>query len=143
MAAPPKSPRNTRIRVSSTSAGTYTALSMARTFSRTAGTEGGSTVRWFGGESVAAGDPTDTGSMTVFWDPDDTTGQTLLRASRDNGTSVFIQYCPVGTATGAKVRQMEIYVTSYTEGADIDADTIDEDYDFTIVQGSISTITLA
>jgi hypothetical protein len=143
MAAPPKDPKLTRIRVSSTLAGTYTALSMARTFERTAGTEGGSTLRWFGGEAESAGDPTDTGSVTVWWDPDDTTGQALMRSSRDNQTTVFIQYAPQGTATGAKVRQMEILVTQYVEGADIDADAIEESYEFRIVQGTISTITLA
>lgn len=143
MPAPPKTPKNTRIRVSATQAGTYTSLSMARTFERTAGTEGAARLVWFGGESRRPGDPVDTGSITVFWDPDDTTGQTLMRASRDNGTTFWIQYCPQGTATGAKVRQMEILVNEYTEGSDVDEDAIGEDYSFDIIPGTISTVTLA
>lgn len=143
MAAPPNTPKNTRIRVAATAAGPYTLLSMARTFERTAGTEGASRLTWMGGESRKPGDPVDSGNITVFWDPDDLTGQALMRASRDNGTTVWIQYCPKGTATGAKVRQMEILVSEYTEGADVDEDAIGEPYTFDIIPGTISTVTLA
>jgi hypothetical protein len=143
MAAPPRNARNIRIRVSATLAGTYTVLSMARSYDHTAGTEGGTTLRWFGGTAIKPGDTVDDGTITVWWDPMDTTGQDLMRASRDNGTTVFIQLAREGTATGAKVRQMEIQVTEYGNTGDVTADGIEETYSYTAVPGTISTVTLA
>lgn len=143
MAAPPRDPKNARVRVSSTLGGTYTNISMARSYTHTADTENATTMRWFGGESERSGDPTDSGTINVWWDPTDPTGQDLLRAARDSGASVFLQIAWEGTGTGAKARQMEARITRVTDNGDVTGEGVEGSFDYRAVQGTITTITYA
>jgi hypothetical protein len=139
----PYDPKNARVRFSSTQAGTYTNGALFTSYSHDAGTENATTSRYFGGESRRAGDPTDSGTLNAFFENPDTTGQDLLRTARDTGGTVWMQRCPVGTATGAKVYQMQITVDSYNESADVNSDNVTVTFSYTAVQGTITTVTLA
>jgi len=143
MAAPPKDPKLSRIRVSATSSGTYTTILMARGYTHESGTANGTTMYWLGGEANRAGDPTESGTIPAFFDRADTLGQVLLRASRDNGTTVWLQLCPEGTATGAKVDQFEANITAYTQVVDVGNDGIEQTFTYSGVGGTKTEVTLA
>lgn len=141
----PFDPTNSRIRVSATMGGTYTAVGKVVDYDHNEGVEGGGTTKYMGGQVERAGDPTLDGSFNVLWDNTDTNGQEAIKAAKRAGTPLWFQFCPEGTATGAKVEQFQANVTGYR----INANSQDGD---NLVKGSItlkadpttlSTVTLA
>jgi hypothetical protein len=135
---PPLDPKLARVRVSTTVNGTYSVMSMARSYDHTEGSEGESSLYWFGGEAVRSGDPTVTGTIPVYFDRADTTGQTLLRTAKRNGTVVFIQLCPAGTGAGAKCDQFEAVITEFSMSADAEGDAVEGSFSY---RGNASTLT--
>lgn len=139
----PYDPANARVRVSTTVGGTYTVVGKVRTAPYTEGTENRSKIRYLGGQIVRPGDNTLTGSVTWLYDDGDTTGQTIIRTAKRNGTTVFLQWCPAGTATGAKALQMEVSITEITGNLDADAQVVDGGFSWEGVDDSPTEITLA
>lgn len=139
----PYDPKNARVRFSATQAGVYTSGAFFTSYSHDGGTEGATVTRYFGGENRRSGDPTDSGTLNALFEKPDTTGQDLLRTARVTGGTVWMQLCPMGTATGAKVTQMQIAVDSFNESADAGADNVTVTFSYTAIQGTITEVTLA
>jgi hypothetical protein len=114
----PYDPSVSRVLLSATLAGTYTVVAKVRSFTHTEGSEGDATIRWFGGQAVRAGDATLNGTLPVWWDRADTTGQDLMRSAKRAGTVVALQICPAGTATGEKCDQFEAIITEVVVSSD-------------------------
>lgn len=131
-----------RVRVSTTSGGTYTLVGYVRNADLDKGSEGEATLRWFGGEAVRPGDRTLGGTINVWWDNDDTAGQEILRTAWNNGTSVFLQYAPRGVAAGAKVEQFEAIITAAPHSFDSEGEAVEGSFSFRGVPGTLTTITL-
>lgn len=138
----PYDPSLSRVRVSTTSGGVYSVVGTVRNFRHTAGTEGGGRLRYFGGETLRPGENTESGSFDVFWDRDDTNGQQVLRASRDNGTTVWLQLAPQGTAAGAKVDQFEARITSYDASGDAAGEAVEGSFSYEGISGTKTVVTL-
>lgn len=139
----PFDPGVSRLRLSSTLAGTYTVVAHIRSFTFTEGSEGDATIRWFGGEAVRAGDQTVTLTAALWFNPGDTTGQALIRSAKRAGTSVFIQVCPSGTATGEKCEQFECVITEFTVSSDAASnEAVDGTMSARGLASTLSTITL-
>lgn len=136
-------PSLTRVRVSSTSGGTYSIVGYVRSFDLTEGEENGGTTRYFGGELVKPGDPTLEANMPILYDRADTTGQEIIRAAKRAQTTVWLQFCESGTATGAKCDQFEAAVTSVTKSSNADEDYVSGTLGFRGVPSTLTTITLA
>lgn len=134
-----------RVRVSATQAGTFTNVGYTRSFDFNEGTEGSSVARYFGGEARKAGDPTVGGSLSVFYDPTDTTGQEILKTAKRGSTTVFLQICPAGTATGAKVEQVECYITELNLASDRDGGSgwVERGITYEGIPDTLTTVTLA
>lgn len=139
---PPIDPKLTRVRVATTSGGTYANVGYVRSFELTEGEDGGGITRYMGGEIDVGGDPTLEGSMPVLFDRGDTAGQEILRARKRAGQTVFLQFCPEGTAAGAKVEQFEARITEVTYGADIDDDFVSGSFSFRGFPLTLTTVTL-
>lgn len=134
---------NARVRVSLTSGGTYTSVGTVRSYEVTEGSEGETTLRYFGGESVMAGDLTLTGTIPVFWDRADTLGQKVLRDAHRAGTDVWLQICPEGTTAGLKCDQFQAKISEVSASADADGDAIEGSFSFIGVPSSLTEVTLA
>jgi hypothetical protein len=139
----PFDPANARVRVSTTSGGTYASIGKVRTSNYTEGQEGRVRTKYLGGQVVRPGDNTLGGTMTVLYDSGDTTGQALLVTAKRAGTSLFFQFCPEGTATGAKVQQFEANVTEISNPFDADAETLERSFTLEGVDTVPTEITLA
>lgn len=133
----------TRVRLSTTSGGTYTTVAYVTSFELTEGEEGGGVTKYFGGELEKAGDNTLSGSMPVLFDRSDTTGQELLRTAKRAGTSVFLQFCPGGTTVGSKCEQFEATVTEVSVSSARTDDWVTGSFAFRGVPSTLTTITLA
>lgn len=127
----PFDPTNCRVRTSATSNGTYVSIGKVTSAQHQEGTEGGGATKYFGGQVERQGDPTLGFSFNFLWDNTDTTGQEAVKAAKRAGTLLYFQFCPEGTATGAKVEQFGAYVQDYN----INADAADGD---NLVKGSIT-----
>lgn len=135
----PYDPAVSRLRASSSLAGTYTVIAKVRSFTYTEGSEGDTIIRWFGGDALRSGDATLAGTFAVWFDRADTTGQEIIRAAKRSGVSIFLQFCPSGTATGEKCEQFEAIVTEVGMSSD---STSNEGVEGTItVRGLPSTLT--
>lgn len=134
---------NARVRVSATSGGTYASVGKVRTAQLTEGQENQTKVKYLGGQVVRPGDNTLSGTISVLFDNTDTTGQEILKTGKRAGTSVFLQFCPEGTATGAKVEQFEAYITEIGLPFDADTETQERSFSFEGVDNAPTTITLA
>lgn len=135
----PYDPSVSRLRLASTLAGTYTVVAKVRSFTYTEGTDGDAIIRWFGGDALRAGDATLAVSMVLWFDRGDTTGQELMRSGKRAGTSVFLQACPTGTATGEKCEQFECIITEFSYSSDA---TSNEAVEFNVTaRGLASTLT--
>lgn len=131
-----------RVRVSTTSGGTYSNVGHVRSFDMTEGSEGDSTLRWFGGEVVRAGDPTLAGTIPVWWDLEDTSGQDILRTAKRNGTKVWLQFGATGTGSGAVVEQFEAIITEVSRSVASDGDAVEGSFSFTGTPSTLTEITL-
>lgn len=137
--AAPYDPSTSRLRLSTTEGGVYNIIGKVRQFDMTEGEEGGSTIYWFGGDQARAGLETMQGTIPVWWDLADTTGQDLLRASKRAGTYVWLQFCPEGTTSGAPFEQFEAIITEVSRSSSADSDTaVEGSFSF---RGSPSTLT--
>jgi hypothetical protein len=132
----PFDPKNSRVRISETQNGTYVNVAKVRSYDATQGTEGGSTLKYFGGETKKAGDPTFGATVPVWWDQDDTTGQEILRAAWLAGTPVWLQFCPAGTGDGAKVHQCQGLIPQVSERSDSEGEAVEGSFTF---DGDIDT----
>lgn len=141
--APPYNPVNTRVRVSTTSGGTYTSVGYVRSFDMNEGTENDVRLKYFGGEFVTPGDATLTASMPVVWDRGDTTGQKVLRDAKRAGTAVWLQFCPEGTTAGLKCDQFQAYITEMSATSDADAEAVEGSFGFRGVASTLTEVTLA
>jgi hypothetical protein len=133
----------TRVRVSTTLAGTYTLVGYVRSFSLTEGEEGGGVTEYFGGEIDKSGRPTLEATMPILYDRADTTGQEIIRAAKRSNTSVFLQFCPEGTTTGKKCEQFEAKVTEVGTSSNVDDDYVAGTLGLRGIPSTLSTITLA
>lgn len=139
----PYDPGVSRVRLSSTLAGTYTVIAKVRSWTLTEGTEGDTVIRWLGGDALRAGDATLNGTVPVWWDRADTTGQELMRSAKRAGTSVFLQFCQAGTTTGEKCDQFEAIITEVTTSADSNSNEgVEGTFTFRGLPSTLTTITL-
>ena len=139
----PFDPVNARLRVSTTLTGTYTNVGKVLSANSNEGQEGRTKTKYLGGQVVRPGDNSWGGDITVLFDSGDTTGQEILKTAKRNGTSVFLQFCPEGTATGAKVEQGEVNITAHNLPLDASVEIIQRSFSFEGVDDSPSTVTLA
>lgn len=139
----PFDPVNARVRVSTTVGGTYASIGKVTAANMNEGQEGRTKTKYLGGQVVRPGDSTLGGDITVLFDSGDTTGQEILKTAKRNGTSVFLQFCPDGTGTGAKVEQFEANVTAHNLPLDATSEIISRSFSFEGVDDSPTTVTLA
>jgi hypothetical protein len=143
-ATAPYDPSVARVRLSATLAGTYTNIAKVRSFNHEEGSEGDTVIRWLGGDALRPGDATLGGTLPVWWDRSDTTGQDLMRAAKRAGTTVFLQICPAGTATGEKADQFEALITGVTVEADSTSNEgVPGSFTYKGLPSTLTTITLA
>lgn len=140
--AAPHDPTLTRVRASATQAGTFTEVGFVRSAEIVRGSEGDTTLRWFGGDASRPGDKVLDGSLPVWWDDEDLTGQKLLQDAYDNGTPVWLQFCPKGTTAGAKAHQFEATITETRISMDPEADGIEGGFSYRGAPSTYSIITL-
>lgn len=141
--AAPYDPTDVRIRISSTENGTYSNLAKTRSFNYTEGSEGDTTIRWFGGEAAIAGDETVTASFDLVRDRGDTLGQEIALAAKRSGATVFLQICPEGAGTGKKCEQFGCVITEFNMSADADGDYVAGSMSVRGDASTLTTITLA
>ena len=140
---PPKDPKNSRVRVSLTETGTYNLVGMTRSWGYTEGSEGGTVLRWLGGDATKAGAPNLSGTIEVWNDMADPTGQQVLTSAKRNGTQVWLQVCPDGTATGAKVEQFQATIGERGMTGDAEGDGVEGSFSYTGAPSTLTTVTLA
>ena len=141
--AAPKNANLARVRISTTSGGTYTSLGYVRSASLDRGSEGDTTLRWLGGDAVIAGDLTITGNIPIWWDDADTLGQEVAETAYLAQTAVWLQFCPSGTTTGSKVKQFQAYITSAPLSFDSEGKAVEGSLGFRGVPSTFSTVTLS
>jgi hypothetical protein len=139
----PFDPKDARVFVSATLAGTYTLLGKVRSAEVTPGTENAVTTKYLGGQVKRAGDPTIGGRVSVLYDPGDTTGQVICRAAWAGGTTIGIQFRPAGSTAGEKAFQFEATVTECPVSFDADAELVEGAFTFDGDATTYSEITLA
>lgn len=140
----PYDPSLGRVRVSTTSGGTYANVGYSRSFEMVEGVENETTLRYFGGEAEIPGDATLRGTVPVFWDHRlDTTGQAILRTAKRAGTAVWLQFCPEGTATTKKCDQFQAYITEMSSSMDAEGDAVEGSFSFKGVPSTLTEVTLA
>jgi hypothetical protein len=139
----PYDTKNGRLRVSSTSGGTFANIYGVTDAPYTEGSDSASRTKYLGGEWVKAGDPTLSGSFTAAYNDADTTGQNIIRTAKRAGTSVWFQWCPAGTATGAKVWQFEAYIDELSGDLNADNEWVMNSFSYTGVPSTWTEVTLA
>lgn len=139
----PYDPVNARVRVSTTVGGTYAAIGKITSANMNEGQEGRTKLKYLGGQIIRPGDSTLSGDLTVYFDSGDTTGQEILKTAKRNGTTVFLQFCPDGTATGAKCEQFEANITAHNLPLDATTEIISRSFSFEGVDDAPTTVTLA
>ena len=136
--AAPNDPSLARVRISTTSSGTFSTVGFVRSAELNRGSDGSTTLRWLGGQAIRAGDRTLGGSFPIFWDDADTTGQQIAEAAWSSGDTVYLQFCPKGTATGAKVKQFAAKITEAPISFDSEGDAVEGSFSF---EGDPTTLT--
>lgn len=131
-----------RVRVATTAGGAYAIVGYVRSGEMNRGTEGNTTLRWLGGDAVRQGNRTLDGTVPVWWDNADTTGQNILEAAWENQTPVFLQFAPTGTGAGAKVKQFQATITEAPISFDSEGDAVEGSFSFVGVPSTLTTITL-
>jgi hypothetical protein len=139
----PFDPVDSRVRVSTTENGTYNDVGKVRRYNMTEGTEGGATLKYFGGQAKKAGDPTVGATVDVWWDDTDTNGQQILRAYKRTGAILWFQFAAAGTAAYAEVHQFSALVTEVSEDADAEAEAVEGSFTIDGDADTLSTETLA
>jgi len=139
----PFDPVNARLRVCTTLAGTYTLVGKVLSANSNEGQESRTKTRYLGGTVTRPGDNTWGGDITVLFDSGDTTGQEIIKTAKRNGTTVFLQFCPEGTTTGAKAEQGEVNITALNLPLDASTEIIQRSFSFEGVDDAPSTVTLA
>ena len=139
----PFDPVNARLRVATAVGGTYANVGKVLTANSNEGQEGRTKTKYLGGQVTRPGDNTWGGDITVLFDSGDTTGQEILVAAKRNGTSVFLQFCPEGAGTGAKVYQGEANITAHNLPLDASTEIIQRSFTFEGVDDAPTTVTLA
>jgi hypothetical protein len=138
----PFDPANSRVRVSETENGEFVVVGKVRSYDFNEGTEGGATLRWFGGTAKKAGDPTISATLPVWWDKD-ATGQDVLRAAKRAGTPIWLQFCPEGTEDGARVHQVQGLITQVSERSDSEGEAVEGSFTFDGDPDTLEDIELA
>lgn len=125
-----------RVRVSPTKAGTYATIGYVRSVDFERGREGDTTIRWLGGDSVKPGGKNLSGTLPVWWDDEDTDGQAALESAYASDDVVWLEFCPRGTAAGAKCYRFEAIISSVSVSADSEGEAVEGSFSFS---GSPST----
>ena len=141
--AGPYDPADSRLRVSTTSGGTYNVVGKVIAWEHNEGEEGGSTIRWMGGEARLAGDGTVSGNCRVVLDLADTTGQDVLKAAKRSGDDVFIQVCPEGAGAGKEVEQFKAKVSEYSISSDVGSDYVEARIAYNGDHSTLTSVTLS
>lgn len=141
--AAPYDPSLSRVRVSATEAGTYANIGYVRSFDMTEGSEGDTTLYYFGGDVSRSGQPTLSGTVPVFYDLDDATGQDILRAAKRSGDAVWLQFAPTGTEVGEVVEQFEAVITEVNRNSAADGDAVEGSFSFRGTPSTLTEVTLA
>jgi hypothetical protein len=123
--------------------GVYAAIYGVTDAPYTEGSEGTSKTKYLGGEWHKAGDPTLSGSVTAAYNEADTTGQNLIRTAKRVGTTLWFQWCPAGTATGAKVEQFEARIDEISGDMNADNEWVMTSFAYTGDPATLTTVTLA
>lgn len=133
----------TRVRVSTTEGGTYTGVGYTRSMEIVRGSEGDTTIRYFGGDSSVPGDKTLEGTIPCWFDDADTNGQEVLKTAYTNATAVWLQFCPRGTTAGNKAVQFEAYITEIRIASDVEGDAAELTFSYRGTPSSLTTPTLS
>jgi hypothetical protein len=141
--AAPNDPKLGRLRVSSTETGTYANVGYVKSVELNRGSDGAKTLTWLGGQANKSGDRTLEGTVPIYWDDADTTGQQILEAAWESGDTVWLQFCPKGTATTAKVKQFQATITAAPITIDPTADAVEGSFTYKGDPTTLSTVTLA
>lgn len=139
----PFDPVNSRVRVATLIGGTYASVGKVTAANMNEGQEGRTKTKYLGGQVTRPGDSTLGGDITVLFDSGDTTGQEILKSAKRSNTTVFLQFCPEGTGTGAKVEQFEANITAHNLPLDATAEIISRTFSFEGVDDAPTTVTLA
>lgn len=126
-----------RIRVCVTINGTYTNVGYVRSAALERASEGDTTLKWLGGESVRSGDRTVGGTIPVWWDDGDTTGQTIVYNAWVSGAQIFFQFCPKGAGASASVQQFGAIVTAAPLSFDSEGEAVEGSF---TIKGDVSTL---
>lgn len=133
----------TRVRTSATEGGTYANVGYVRSVELVRGSEGDTTLRWFGGDGAIAGAQTLEGTMPIWWDDADTAGQEALKAAYESGTAIWLQFCPRGTAATNIVMQFQAYITEVRFSSDAEGDAAQGSFSYRGVPSSYTEPVLA
>lgn len=119
---------NAEVWVSATGgAGTFARIEDIESYDATHGSEGETRRRVFGKAEpyVRAGENTDEYSLSGLYNPDDTGGQNVLRASRDNRTTIFLAVLDDPSVGAEEGYQQEVRVGEYTDNGEADAEYLE------------------
>jgi hypothetical protein len=143
MAGGPHDSKLARVRVATEATGTFANVGLVRSASIDRGTEGETVLRWLGGEAVRPGELTLGGTVPVWWDNEDTTGQQILESAYLSGDTVFLQIAPKGTETGAEVKQFEAHITEAPLSFDSEGEAVEGSFSFRGLPETWETLTLS
>ena len=138
----PYDPKLTRVRVATAAAGPYNLVGEARSIDITEGSDGGTTLRWFGGDATKAGANTMEGTIPVYWLRTDTNGQAILASAKRNGTKVWLQIGWEGVAAGNVVDQFQAEITEFSRSSDADGDAVEGSFSFSGAPSTLTQVTL-
>jgi hypothetical protein len=139
----PYDPRKAAVRTSPTSSGTYTVIGLSTSSGFTEGSSGTNITYYMGGQVSKAGNPTVSGTVNYLFNRSDTLGQEAIRTARRAGTTIYIQDCPEGTLTGAKVEQVAAIIDEVGRETDAGNDWVTGSFTYTGDATTLTTVTLA
>jgi hypothetical protein len=115
------------VHVAATIAGPFARIEDVTSYEGTHGTEGETRRRVFGRADayVRAGENTDEYAMDGLYNPDDTLGQNVLRASRDNRGTCVLAIVTDPTPGSEKGYTQEVRVTEYTDSGEADGEFVE------------------
>lgn len=132
-----------RVRTSATIGGTYALIGYVTSFNATEGSEGDTSIPYFGGEVVTSGSRTLEGTFDVIWDLADTSGQNALRTAHRAGTTIALEFSPGGTDTGAPYEKYEAVITEVSRSVAADGDNSNGSFSFRGAPSTLATGTHA
>jgi hypothetical protein len=108
----PYDPEDSRIRVGLTSNGAFALVGKVTNWDVDSSASDPQVREWLGGEDMRPPRTlTKGGSVEVWLDNGDTTGQKVIDDAHNDRTPVFLQICPEGTTIGDTVYQVQAYIT--------------------------------